>query len=94
LITRVAVAEQTVAQFQQTFGNNIYAYPFGDSMGEMIVSGMAYRDCDLPATHGLDWLTRWYRLNKVSRSGRLISVTIGMVNYDGYLLGFKPTPTK
>jgi hypothetical protein len=91
LITRVVVAEQANYQFLHTLGNQIYAYVFGDRIGEIGIGGLAYFDCDLgfAQRHGVGEALRWYRNHRISRAGERISITVGGENLEGYCTAFR-----
>jgi hypothetical protein len=91
LITRVVVAEQTNHQFLHTLGNHIYAYVFGDRIGELGIGGLAYFDCDQRKSHrhGVGDALQWYRNHRLSRAGERISITVGGENLEGFLTGFR-----
>lgn len=78
ILTRVAVNAQTNFQFLHTLGGEIYLYVFGDRMGELIISGLAFDSaCGSPGVIGIENVYRYYDAHKLSSRQAPVSVTIG-----------------
>lgn len=91
MITQATVSEQCNVQVLHTLGQHVFVYVFGDRVGDMGVGGLAYFDCDGQGNHGVGNAIAWYRQNKVSNSGKRVSVTLGGTNFEGYLTSFRAT---
>ncbi len=91
IITRMTVSERVNAQFLHTFGRHVYIYVFGDRIGEITLSGLAFA-CPCDASGGPDpgaqRMLEWYRLNKASRRQQPVSVSIGSSAIAGFVMGF------
>lgn len=87
-VTRVTVNEQANFQFLHTLGNFIYVYVFGDRIGQLGISGLAFHTTcgdgsDVAAAFaggeiGLEEAMRFYKENKLSKKPEPIKVTIGL----------------
>ena len=89
ILTRVAVARQANYQFMHTLGDGIYLYVFGDRVGQMVISGIAFgASCDAPvnaknpqkppAITGAEQILKFYEDNKVSKRESPVSITLGI----------------
>lgn len=45
IVTQMSLSQQGNVQFLHTIGNAIYAYVFGNRMGELRVSGLCFAEC-------------------------------------------------
>lgn len=87
LITGVNYAQRTNAQFQQSLDNVIYVYSFGDQMGDLTLSGLAFsRSCD-GKENGVANVQRFYRDYRVSYNLSAIKVVFADEVIRGYLIG-------
>lgn len=87
-VTRVTVNEMTNHQFLHTLGNFIYIYVFGDRIGQLGISGLAFHTTcgdgsEVAAVFrgqeiGLEEAMRFYRENKLSKNPNPVKVTIGL----------------
>jgi hypothetical protein len=89
IITRVAVAQQTNAQFLHTLGSDIYIYVFGDRIGQLVISGLSFAaDCDGGGdAHGMELMMQYYTENKLSARRDPVKVMIGRVPVTGFVQG-------
>ena len=77
LITQVTRSEAGNFQLQHTFGNTVYAYIFGDRIGELKLSGLCFAgSCDRD-TSGITNLYNTYLQNKISAASEPIIITFG-----------------
>ena len=78
-ITRVNISENTNFQFLHTLGNFIYIYVFGDRIGQIGISGLAFhQECPNGAGQiGLEEVMAFYKQNKLSKNPSPIKITIG-----------------
>lgn len=84
IITSIGVKQHTNHQFMQTLGADIYIYVFGDRMGDMALSGVAFaKDCEEmgDTEHGMAKVMRWYRDNRLAKRRDPVDVVLG--NADG-----------
>jgi hypothetical protein len=89
IITRVNVAAQGNFQFLHTLGGNIYVYVFGDRVGSLGISGLAFDSvCDDAAgTIGIERVLDYYAQNRIANRKTPVKVTIGVkTTLAGYLV--------
>lgn len=88
IITRVNVSAQGNFQFLHTLGGNIYVYVFGDRMGQLGISGLAFDStCEDPYnTLGIERVLDYYAQNRIANRSTPVKVTIGVkTTLAGYL---------
>jgi hypothetical protein len=80
IITRVTVSQQGNYQFLHTLGNDVYIYVFGDRIGEVTISGLAFPvDCDKSGSPlGAELIFDWYKDNRVAKRVQPVTITIGL----------------
>jgi len=88
VLTRVTVNQSANVQFLHTIGNRVYVYAFGDRMGQITLSGLAFiASCDNDLTsHSAKNVLDWYRLNKASTRANPITVTVFDVAFQAFVL--------
>lgn len=89
IITRVNVAAQGNYQFLHTLGGSIYVYVFGDRVGQLGISGLAFDSaCDDDAgTLGIERVLDYYVENRIAARQTPLKVTIGArTTVAGYLV--------
>lgn len=85
IISNVQYGQTSAAQFQRSLGNTIYVYSFGDEMGNLTISGLAFpRTCD--DKNGLREVLEFYRNNRVAKSVARIRITFADETIDGFLV--------
>ena len=79
IITRVMVAKASSYQFLHTLGGDIYIYVFGERIGQMMLSGMAFSyDCDNDdGDHGVEKMLDWYDTNRLSARETPVTILLG-----------------
>lgn len=87
IITQAAITQAGNFQFLHTVGETIYAYIFGDRMGELRVSGMAFSHLCDGGTDGLRQVLDEYEKFKISTLGHPVLVNFGDVPFKGFLIG-------
>ncbi len=101
IITNISGSLQTNTKFTHALDNSVYSYSFGDRMGRVSVSGIAFENDCLQArggvqnpltggglVTGLDQILLFYRLNRVSLFNRPVVVFVGTVSIlKGFLIG-------
>lgn len=88
VITRGMVAKQGNFQFMHTLGDGIFLYTFGDRIGQIILSGLAFAgSCtDNSDQLGIEHVLRYYEENRISHREDPIRVTIGTsTTFNAYL---------
>lgn len=89
IITSLAVGESVNLQFQHTLSKQIYVYVFGDRIGQVELSGMAFNGgCGNPnEDHGIANIRRWYHRAKASKRSQPVRVTFGLRDViDGFVV--------
>lgn len=79
-------------QFLHSLKDVIYVYVFGERMGEVQISGVAFQGlCGLALdSTGLDDIYNFYNENRLSQSGIPISITLGIqTTISAFLIGFE-----
>lgn len=90
VLTRVNVGQNVNVQFLHTLGNRVYVYSFGDRMGQIQLSGMAFAStCDYSTSnsHTAKNIMEWYRLNKASIRSDAIRISIFDYAFQAFLVG-------
>lgn len=84
VITRCMVSQQGNFQFLHTLGNFIYVYVFGDRMGQMGLSGLAFSNlvvnpesCDGNQKQGVTQVLQYYQDNRIAKRDTPVKVTLG-----------------
>jgi len=88
-ITRIIFNEKPSISLMNTVGGAVHLYVFGDDIGGLMVSGLAFdAECDGDNKKlGIENIIEYYRENKVSKRREILSITIGETNLRGYLIG-------
>ena len=87
LITGVTYSQRTNTQFQQSLDNVIYVYSFGDQMGDLTLTGLAFaRACD-GRDNGVSNVQKFYREHRVSQRVSNLEVVFANEVIRGYLVG-------
>lgn len=92
VVQNVQYTQETNTQFQPGLGSLIYVHNFGDQMGSLNVTGLAFpRACQQPAVNGLKEVMSFYRDRRISAStgGNLLRVKV--VFAEEVLVGFLTT---
>ena len=88
IITRVATNERGNFQFLHTLGKVIFVYTFGDRVGDILVSGMAFSGGCGGDGLGIEAVHRFYRQNRIAVRPTPLTITIGTgTTLVGYLVG-------
>jgi len=87
IVTRLTVSQQTNVQFLHTLGSLIYIYSFGDRMGTIGLSGLAFPvGCENDdGEPGIEKMLKWYRANKASSREKPVRIMIGNTPLDGFV---------
>lgn len=87
IITQCGIIEQGNYQFAHTLGETIYAYIFGDRIGELRVSGICFANPCEGTRSGIQQIIDTYRKNRIAAAGRAVSVSVGEVDYLAFSTG-------
>jgi len=97
IVTRLTVDHAVNAQFLHTLGSLVYVYVFGDRMGTVTLSGLAFpcacpQDGDGqdggPGGSGAERMLLWYKRHRASRRSEPVRVTLGRTVLEGFVTGF------
>lgn len=78
IIMNCQLAKSANYQFLHTLGGMIYVYTFGDRVGSLNLSGVAFaNDCSENNTMGIEKVLQYYDTYKISKRSAPIKVTIG-----------------
>jgi hypothetical protein len=79
IITRVMFGAQVNVQFLHTLGNNIYVYVFGDRVGQLVLSGLAFgAPCPVKNNiYGAEEMYSWYKTRNASGRAEPLNLLIG-----------------
>lgn len=89
IITRVGISASCSYQFLHSLGGQVYLYAFGDRIGDLVISGLAFDSvCGANSgTIGIERVLNYYAANRVTQRKIPIRVTIGaLTTVSGYLL--------
>lgn len=87
IITQAAINEKGNYQFLHALDETIYAYVFGDRIGELSVSGMCFSNTCEGGASGMKQIIDAYRANRIAQRGEPVQVSFGEVDYRGFLVG-------
>lgn len=88
IITQCGIMERGNYQFLHTLNETIYAYVFGDRIGELRVSGICFvYPCGETETSGVQQIIDNYRKYRIAGRKRAVRVSFGEVDYIGFLVG-------
>lgn len=77
IFTQVQIVEQTNHQFLHTLGDRIYLYVFGDRIGTLGLTGLAFYDnCSEDEVIGVAHVLDYYRTRRLSRRASPLRITI------------------
>lgn len=88
IVTRLTVNQQVNVQFLHSLGALIYIYVFGDRMGQVGLSGLAF-SCPCPSGEsGAGKMLEWYKQNRASKRQAPVQVTIAGTTVEGFVINF------
>jgi|GEM_PF-5098961 len=92
IITQAALVEHGNFQFLHTLDETIYAYVFGDRIGELRVSGVCFTIPCGPAVgpaqgSGIKQVIDSYAENRLAKTGAPVLVNYGETTFKGFLTG-------
>jgi hypothetical protein len=89
IVTRLTIGQQVNLQFLHSLGDLIHVYVFGDRMGSVGLSGLAFA-CACPdgSDLGAEQMLAWYKRNRASRRKDPLKIAIGRTVIEGFVTGF------
>jgi hypothetical protein len=87
IITRINSEQRTNTQFQQSLENVIYVYSFGDQIGDLQISGLAFPRRCKDDKNGIQELIKFYREHRVSRRVQRVQITFANEVINGFIVG-------
>lgn len=85
IITSAKIHDQGNYQFLHTLNNTIYAYVFGDRIGDLTVSGICFASpCD-GRESGFRQVLRNYEQNRIAKSGRPVFGSFAGLSFIAFL---------
>lgn len=94
VFNRIDIQENTNHQFMHTIGGHIYLYVFGDRIGNLGLSGLAFTEiCEKPGDKqgGLSQVIEYYHKNRLSKRPSPMKVTVdpNIAAFTVYLLSLQ-----
>lgn len=88
IVTRLTLSQQVNLQFLHTVGAGVYIYTFGDRIGQLSLSGLAFScGCEGDAP-GAERMYSWFKDNRASVRKQPVRVTVGKTPIEGFVVGF------
>jgi len=87
IITSAGIVENGNYQFLHTLNETIYAYVFGDRIGELRVGGVCFAHPCGGADSGMAQIIRQYRANRIAKLGGPVMLNFGEEDYKAFLVG-------
>ena len=97
ILTSLGYSQRTKQRFSPSLSDAIYVYIFGDAMGQIEVSGLAFSSrCGQYTTTmtGMEEVMRFYEQARISKSQEMIYVAIGSILISGFLTQMTMTMSK
>ena len=87
ILTQAAISQKGNYQFLHTLNDSIFVYVFGDRIGELLLSGMAFADgCDIGG-EGHTPVLETYDAVKISTAAQPIIVNFGNKTFECLVTG-------
>lgn len=87
IITRCSVSQIGNFQFLHTLGNYIYVYVFGDRMGQLSLSGLAFDSSCNSSVQGVSRVLDFYQQNRIAKRATPVKITLGTgPTLEGFLI--------
>ncbi len=87
IITQAGIIENGNYQFLHTLNETIYAYVFGDRIGELRIGGMCFAHPCNGGSSGMKQVIDSYRANRIAKLGGPVQVSFGEKDYRAFLVG-------
>lgn len=86
IVTQAAIIEKGNYQFLHTLNETIYVYVFGDKIGELRLSGVAFEN-PCHDVNGVQTILAMYRDHRLAEFGGPVTISLGNDSYRGFLTG-------
>lgn len=87
IITQTSTSDSVNYQMTQTMGEAVYAFIFGDMLGELSLTGVAFSRLCGADGDGVEQLLAAYDAFKLSARGRPLMVNLGNITFRALLVG-------
>lgn len=87
IVTQGGIMERGGFQFTHTLAETIYAFIFGDRIGELRIGGICFANFCNGKQSGMQQVLKAYHAHKLSVRGRSLPVDFGGIIYKGFLTG-------
>jgi len=87
IVTSASINEKGNVQFLHTVSETIYAYIFGDRIGELTVSGICFANPCSGGESGMEQVLERYRVNRIATRAAPVLVSFGTTVYRSFLVG-------
>jgi hypothetical protein len=85
IITSPAITQRVNAQFQTSLKESVYVYVFGDQMGQVTITGIAFAGMCEGDSSGMKEILDYYRDYRASQRKETVIVTFGKESISGFL---------
>lgn len=85
IITNGGIVEHGNYQFMHTVSETIYAYVFGDRIGELRVGGVCFASTCGSEVSGIQRIVKAYRRNRIGKAGSEVQVSFGEIDFKAFL---------
>lgn len=92
IIVAPAVAQRVNVQFQTSLKEAVYAYVFGDTMGQIVLSGLAFAQRCEGDANGVRELFEYYDEYRASVRKEVVTITISDKAFGGFLVALSFSP--
>lgn len=89
IVQGISVQSTGNYQFLHTLRGYVYAYVFGERIGNLIISGLTFNgSCITGYTReGISMIVNYYDQFRISRGGARVGIQIGAAGFSGFLVG-------
>jgi hypothetical protein len=92
IIVAPAVNQKVNAQFQTSLKESVYVYVFGDQMGNIALSGLAFASRCEDDENGIKELFEYYDEYRAAVRKEVVTVTIADKAFSGFLISMDVRP--
>jgi len=92
IIVAPAITQKVNVQFMTSLKEAVYAYVFGDQMGSITLSGLAFSSRCEDDKNGIKELFEYYDENRASVKKEVVTVTIADKAFSGFLIAMNVQP--
>ena len=88
LISGMDYRQRTNQQFQYSLDRNVYVYVFGDLMGDLVISGIAFPQL-CTGEDGIVEVLNFYKANRAAKQPDAIAIAVGNEVITGMMTGLR-----